>query len=780
MIPEVVEVRCARPAYPRTSFSRVLLREGAADGPAKSRPAVRDKAATRPPSRGFPHWPVLRAALAILGTTVALGAIAQTNPSEAPAPATDNSQETPVLDIVNVAAPRAEGYAATESSSATKLNLSPRETPQSMTIMTRERLDDQALTSMREVLDNTPGIYSNAYDTERVLFYSRGFLVDTLMYDGVPAISSFNTGSIDENIDTALYERIEIVRGATGLMTGPGNPAASINLVRKHADSRMPTVSLDLTAGSWESVRAAVDASMPLNADGSVRGRFVAVAEDTESYQALYEKQKYILYGIVDADLSPNTRVSLGFDYQDNRPKSNTWGTFPLFLGDGRLQDWPTSVTTATDWTYWNKRTTTVFGELDHAFDNGWVLHSILSRRRYTEDMELFYVFGFPDPATGLGLDPYVSKSQGEIVENQLDVYASGPFHLAGREHQLMGGFSISRARNTSTENAPLGTLPPPGNFFQWDGSYPRPAYGGATPLNDIKTDQESVYAAARFRIADPLHFVAGARYARWEVDSFYVYDTPVNSRYDAAEIVPYTGLVWDFLPQYSAFASYTGIFKPQNNRDGNGRYLDPVEGRSVEFGVKGEHFDRQLNTAVTVFRTFQNNIAEPLLDAGGGVILLPDGSTASQGADGIRSKGVEVEIAGRLTSELQASLGWTYYQIEDAQGERAQTFVPSTLLRMFATWQPRRWVEHLTLGAGVNWQSSSSTTVASPSGATTLRQGSVAQVGIMARYQFTRDVSVQFNGNNIFDRKYYVLDQFDNTYYAAPANYSLTLRVTY
>ena len=100
--------------------------------------------------------------------------------------------------------------------------------------------------------------------------------------------------------------------------------------------------------------------------------------------------------------------------------------------------------------------------------------------------------------------------------------------------------------------------------------------------------------------------------------------------------------------------------------------------------------------------------------------------------------------------------------------------------MRLFATWEPRRIVEHLTLGAGVNWQSATSTEVASPSGPTTLQQGSVAQVAMMARYQFTPNLSVQFNGNNIFDRKFYVLDQFDNTYYGAPANYSLTMRVTY
>ena len=76
-----------------------------------------------------------------------------------------------------------------------------------------------------------------------------------------------------------------------------------------------------------------------------------------------------------------------------------------------------------------------------------------------------------------------------------------------------------------------------------------------------------------------------------------------------------------------------------------------------------------------------ENNVAEPVLDPGtGDPVLLPDGSAVTEAADGIRTKGVEVEIAGRLTSELQASLGWTYYDIRDDQGQRARTFIPRTL----------------------------------------------------------------------------------------------------
>lgn len=685
------------------------------------------------------------------------------------------------LDTIIVTGHRDQGYTVPESSAATKLGLSLRETPQSITVITRQRMEDQNLTSLRQVLDNAPGIYSNAYDTERVLFYSRGFLVDTLLYDGVPATTNFNTGSLNETLDTALYDRIEIVRGATGLMTGAGNPAASVNLVRKHADSRTPKFTLDASAGSWDFGRLVLDGTVPLTSDGRVRARLVGAFDTTRSYQNLYQREKHVFSAIVDADITPATRVSLGFDYQSNQPRGNTWGSFPLFLSDGSAANWPRSVTTATDWSFWNRRTQTWFGEFRHSFDNGWQVRSTLSHRRYDENLALFYTSGFPDPVDGTGLSPFAYKSRGKINENALDLYATGPFSLFGRKHEAVVGYNGSRGKNTGTEYASVGTLADTGNFFEWNGSYPQPQFTGGTPLNDIKTNQDAIYAALRISIADPLKVIAGARYMRWKIDSFYVYDTPTDSSYDYKKTIPYAGLVWDFAPQFSAFASYTGIFKPQNARDIGGSYLDPIKGRSYEVGIKGEHFDRMLNTAITVFQTRQDNIAGPVFDPDTGeAVLLPDGTQASRAIDGTRTKGFEIEAQGRFSDEVQGSIGWTRYMTRDGTNTTIRTFIPSTLVRGFVTWEPKRLVPNLTLGAGVNYQSSSNTFVGSPGGGTTFVQGSVTQASLMARYRFSKNAALQLNATNLFDRKYYVLDQYDNTYYGSPANYSATLRLSY
>lgn len=690
--------------------------------------------------------------------------------------------QEPVTTLGKVVVEESEGspYAVEDSASATKLPLSLRETPQSVTVITRERLDDQNLQSLRDVLDNTPGVYSYQYDTERVVFSSRGFVVDNLLYDGVPATTNFNTDSIDETLDTALYDRIEIVRGATGLMTGAGSPAASVNLVRKHANAKSLQTSFDLTAGSWSDRRVEGDVATALTADGRVRARAIGVFQDRESYQDLYRNRKKVFYGVIDADLSSNTLLSVGYDYQANLPRSNTWGSFPLFLGDGTQAEWPRSVTTATDWSYWNRRKETVFGELRHTFANGWALRSTLSWRQYQEDLALFYVFGYPDPVTGEGLVPFAYRSNGTIIERALDLHASGPFELFGREHELVIGYNGSRVANTGLEFQ-HGELPDPGNFFVWDGSYPRPEFAQeGTRLTDIRTRQNGFYAAGRFVLAESLKLIAGTRFATWKSDHFYLYDSSDTLHTDYRKTIPYAGLVFDLSRNFSAFASFTEIFKPQNKRDVNGAYLDPVDGRSYEVGVKGEHFAGRLNTALTLFETRQNNIAEGVTNPETGEpIRLPDGTQATQAVDGTRTRGFELEATGELREGWNASFGGSRYKIEDADGEPFRTFVPRTLIRVFTTWSPYMFSK-LTLGGGVNWQSSSYSTAGTPLGATRLQQRDVTLLSATARYQFTPRVSAQFNGNNLLDRKYYVLDEFDNAYFGSPARYSLGVNVQF
>lgn len=297
-------------------------------------------------------------------------------------------------------------YTTGETAAATRLPLSLKETPQAVTVVTRQRMDDQQLNSVQNVLENTAGVASYQSDTERTSFYSRGFLINNVQYDGIPTVvGNIVNGSGIGSVDTAFYDRVEVVRGGSGLLTGTGNPSAAINLVRKRP-TRDFSAAASLGAGSWDTYRGMGDISTPLTEDGRIRARLVGTYQDGHSYLDGYKPERKSFYGIIEADLTPDTTVSLGYDYQDITPKGATWGGLPLWFSDGTQAEYSRSKTYAQDWSHWDNTLKTAFAGIEHRFDNGWKLRAIANQYRTESDAKLAGLVGRPDRATGLGFFP--------------------------------------------------------------------------------------------------------------------------------------------------------------------------------------------------------------------------------------------------------------------------------------------------------------------------------------------------------------------------------------
>ena len=213
-----------------------------------------------------------------------------------------------------------------ELDTATGLGLTLFETPQSVSVMTEQRIIDQNLNSVSEVITQTVGVSSNNLDTTRNTFNARGFEIDKYQIDGVPQAWSLAGDSGETIADVSIYERIEVVRGATGLLTGAGDPSASINLVRKHAKATELTGYVNAGIGRWDTKFISADVSTPLSANGAVRARIVAKKEVSDTYMTIPEDDRGIIYGVLDADLTANTTLSLGSSYQESNPKGSTWG----------------------------------------------------------------------------------------------------------------------------------------------------------------------------------------------------------------------------------------------------------------------------------------------------------------------------------------------------------------------------------------------------------------------------------------------------------------------
>lgn len=209
-----------------------------------------------------------------------------------------------------------QDYSVKTTAAGTKMPMTQRDIPQSVSIVSQQRMEDQQLQTLGEVMTNTLGISGSQADSDRISYYSRGFEIDNYMVDGIPTYfeSRWNLG--DALTDTALYERVEVVRGANGLMTGTGNPSASINMIRKHATSREFKGNVSTEYGSWNKQRYVMDLQSPLTADGNVRGRIVAGYQNNDSWLDRYNNEKTFFSGIVDADLGATTGLSAGYEYQ--------------------------------------------------------------------------------------------------------------------------------------------------------------------------------------------------------------------------------------------------------------------------------------------------------------------------------------------------------------------------------------------------------------------------------------------------------------------------------
>ncbi|MET3496589.1 TonB-dependent siderophore receptor [Variovorax boronicumulans] len=639
-------------------------------------------------------------------------------------------------------------YTTPATVAATGLSLSLRDTPQSVTVVTRQQIEDQNMVSLGQAMKNVTGVFATSSDTDRTDLYARGFYIDNYQYDGVPTTVTTDFFGASNN-NPALYDRIEVVRGSTGLLTGAGNPSASINLVRKRADSKVFAGSASLGLGSWNQRRATIDLSTPLTEDGRVRARIIGVTEARDSFIDLYKGRKNVLYGVVDADLTPNTTLSVGLDHQANRPTASTWGGLPLTFSDGGPTDWAPSRSIGTPWTRWDATNTTAFANLAHRFDNGWKLKANLSHRQSEQDAKLLYLFGNLDRFTGTGLGSLPGYFEHEFRQNSIDLQATGPFDLGGRTHELVVGMSNSQSRYVEANHARISALPGTGNFYLWNGSYPEPTWGPLKASAISKTRQTGYYGAARLSLADSLKLIVGGRQNSWR-STRATADANTTRRHEV--FTPYAGLVYDLNDTYSLYASYTDIFQPQDYRDASGAYLDPITGKSYEVGVKGEHLNGKVNTSFAVFRAQQENVAQ----RDGTRLVANSTDSAYYGAKGVVSKGFEAQVSGELASGWNLGAGIARTLGRDGEGERINTAMPRTLANLFTTYRlPGRW-HQLTVGGGVNWQSRTYYRFSVGDVAMRYTQKSFAVTSLMARYAFTPKLSLQVNVENVFNKRYY------------------------
>jgi outer-membrane receptor for ferric coprogen and ferric-rhodotorulic acid len=746
---------------------------------------------TRGAGRTLELRPVALAALAC----AALGAQAQT------APTGHTLQEVTVTGESLGSTTEHTGSYTTGATTLGKREQSLRETPQSISVITRQRLEDQNLRTLDEALSQTPGITVEMGHSFDKSFYSRGFQIDTVQFDGVPTqrglSQGLNTGFYISP-DLFAYDRVEVLRGPAGLFNGAGQPGGTVNLVRKRPLASRQFLG-QVGVGSWNNRRVDADYNQPLNADGSVRARFVAAVEDREFYYDVSDNKRAMAYGIAEADLGPGTTVGAGLQYEKN-------DMVPYYAGlprysNGQDTRLPRETYLNAAWTDVQVETSTVFADIRHRFDADWKIKAGISRMKEDNDDLSGSNFGAINPATNAGftLSSFRQKLVGE--QTAADVTLDGAFNAFGRKHDLIAGVNWQArdyevASQSMLVNNPAGGLNP----FTFDSrdyavapTVPNPARAGTRTGNRV--EQTGAYGSLRLALTEPVKLIVGGRFSQWKSAAVNLLTGAYTTQpyTDSGNFTPYAALTYDLDPRWTAYASYAEIYKSQATLfTWEGERLKPATGSNYEAGVKGSFAQGRLNAALALFRVTEENRsqvdprspASPTACPGspvGGSCYVTEGK--------VRSQGLDAEIGGELRPGLQVAAGYTFNQTKYLQdrtatgapsaneGQPLSTFTPRHILRLWSHWRLPGELSAWSVGGGVNVQSETYKT----SGTVRFSQGGYAVWSARLGYRVSRNLNLALNVNNLFDKTYYrTIGLASGNWYGDPRNAMLTLQAAF
>ncbi|MES3708092.1 TonB-dependent siderophore receptor [Pseudomonas putida] len=667
-------------------------------------------------------------------------------------------------------------YTTGLTSTATKMNLSIRETPQSISVVTRQRMDDQQLHTMSEVLTQAPGITMSQDGGERFNIYSRGNVISTYQIDGVTTTQENQTRTTPGTLlDMALYDHVEVVRGATGLMTGAGDPSGVVNVIHKRPTAHFQSY-VQGTIGSWDYNRLEADVSGPLIDSGKLRGRLVAAKQNNNTFMDWYSQDKNIAYGVIEADVTDTTLVRFGVDYQTY--KANGAPGVPLMYNNGQQTNFSRSTSAGARWAYDDYETFNYTINVEQQLANDWQLKVAANYMDVDRDVGVAYyatnsLTSSLDPATNRA-NAERGKSWADQTQKGVDVTLQGPFQAFGQTHELIFGYNYQQYDNTHFSYTG-GTQS--FDFDTWDNELLKPA--SYTPLLDfnINSRQSGYFAATRLNFTDDVHLILGARASNYEYNYYSkvlnnaALNPTIYGMRESGVVTPYAGIVYDLTPEQSVYVSYTDIFKPQSNRDIDNKPLDPVEGTNYEAGWKGEFFDRRLNANAAIYYIKRDNLGVATSET----IPGTNGDIAYKAVSGAETKGVDLELAGEVLPGWNVQSSYSWSRTEDSDGNRQLTQLPTDTLRFWTTYRLPGVGDKLTVGGGVNWNSGTSLYFTRYQ--TRAKQDDYYVASLMARYQVTDHLSTTLNINNLFDEKYYAGFAGNYGHYGAPRNAMLNLR---
>lgn len=691
---------------------------------------------------------------------------AETAPAKKEGEAADNTLPTITLK----ASKKNTTAYTTKKVTIGKTTQSLKETPQSVSVVTRQRLDDQNISTIEEAMKNVTGITVQRFDAagNYSVFNARGYGSDTYQIDG----TTLRTDANGSYLDLAVFDRVEVLRGAAGMFSGAGEPGVSFNMVRKRALAEV-AVKGKLSAGSWNNYRGDLDVTGALTADGALRGRLVTALQDNDTFMNGIDNHKKLVYGTLEYDLAERTTLSVGGTYQDIDTVLSrglpTWA-------NGTLLAIPRKNSFVQDWNKQNLKTTEFFAELEHHLANDGLIKGTVRQRVRSNDAK------YSDPsvpaADGTMSGFAASAFRREDKDLSADLFFSTPFQFGGQTHNFLLGADYLKG-DSDTNYAPytVGLTGSVNIYADNQHAFPEPVFVYGTNLSKSELENYGIYQQLRIKPIERLTLVGGGRLSWWKSTN----KLTGKSYEEEANVTPYAAVLFDITPDISLYSSYSQIFKPQNSFSfdpaaptGTGNQIDPRTGSQVEAGLKVALLDGRLNTSAAVFQIEDKNRAVEDLAH----------KTFSLASGKVRSRGFEFEASGQISDSLQVSTGYAFnrtkYLEDNTQtGRTFNTFTPKHNFNLWTHYKlPATLVEGLEVGAGVRAVSG----FYSQSGAVRIAQGGYAVAAAQVAYQINPNYKLALNADNLFDKKYYekVSGTSRQNFFGSPRSVTASLSFKY
>ncbi len=649
-----------------------------------------------------------------------------------------------------------------------------RDIPQSISVVTRQQIEDRGIIDLTQAIAQAAGVATNIESRGgEMSFFTRGFEVNSLQVDGVATGGSYSGHYINPNL--AMYDHVEVLRGVDGLFSGMGNPGGVVNLVRKRPVREAQMIGT-ASAGSWNNYRLELDGNLPITRDGAVRARLVGSYIDRDFFYDSATDRKKFIYGIVEADVTPTTTISVSGNYEDRFRKANYSGI--PYDEAGTILRLPRNTSFVTSWAAGNFEAWEIAAGVEQRLGGDWVLKANAGHIKSTGFEEIsIWGYGY------------------ESERTFYDVNLTGTFNLFGHTHKLLIGTDYSRndwGQFYSAAKWPDDVSSDDPDFDP--GQYDAPLYyWKAYDYIPTISKQRGIYGRLTLEPVKAVKLVLGGRVSWFDYESHslgYAEDGEVlwddETRYkERGTFTPFAGLVFDVLPDWSVYASMARIHQSQASALKGplpGTPLDPLEGSNYEIGVKGELANGRLNISVALYRSERTGAAvvDPAYPRdwqafGSSCCFLNSGE--------IVSKGIDTEVAGEILPGWQISASYTYNKNEN-RGDEIVPYtsdVPKHLAKLWSSYQFSGSLSRLKIGGGVSAQSGIYRDWYDWSSRTTkhAEQGGYSVWNAMAEYQFTDAVRATFNVNNLFDKTYFasVGNYGEGAWYGDPRNVMLTLR---